>query len=92
MYKLYIKNIRFGPEPKDRCIKWKIKTDIHVKACKRYAQGDSKHHKSQFRTSEIGRTKSFENLETRILNNSSSKEVSGRRKDGENHRGEAGGG
>ena len=36
---------RFGqPEPKDRCIKWKIQMAINVKACKRYARGDSKHH------------------------------------------------
>ena len=38
---------RFGkPEPKDKCIKWKIQTAINVKACKRYAWGDSKHQNS----------------------------------------------
>ena len=31
------------PEPKDRCIEWKIQTATNVKACKRYAPGDSKH-------------------------------------------------
>ena len=38
---------RFGkPEPKDRCIKWKIQTAINEKACKRYARGDSTHNNS----------------------------------------------
>ena len=41
------RNTRFGkPEPKDKCIQWKIQTAINKKACKRYDRGDSTHHNS----------------------------------------------
>ena len=34
------------PEPKDICITREIQTAINVKACKRYARGDSTHQTS----------------------------------------------